>query len=67
MLGNLKVMVCLGRKTAKRTGDSSEKTIRMAEDGEDLNGLQIMILKSLAIFFFKIHERDVAPLKPEPK
>ena len=33
-----------------------QKGTRMAEDGEDWNGLEMTILKSLAIFF-KIHER----------
>ena len=33
-----------------------QKGTRMAEDGEDWNGLEMTILKSLANFF-KIHER----------
>ena len=33
-----------------------QKGTRMAEDGEDWNGLKMMILKSLANFF-KIHKR----------
>ena len=35
--------------------------LKMTEDDEDCNGLDMTILKSLANFF-KIHERDVAPL-----
>ena len=33
-----------------------QKGTRMAEDGEDWNGLEMTILKSLAIFF-KMHEQ----------
>ena len=33
-----------------------QKGTRMAEDGEDWNGLEMTILKSLANFF-KMHER----------
>ena len=33
-----------------------QKGTRIAEDGEDLNGLQISILKSLP-YFLQIHER----------
>ena len=38
-----------------------QKGRRMAEDGEDWNGLEMTILKSLANFF-KIHERWRTPL-----
>ena len=34
----------------------------MAEDGEDWNRLEMMILKSLTIFFSKYTSHDVAPL-----
>ena len=34
----------------------NQKETRMAEDGEDWNGLEMTILKSLANFF-KMHER----------
>ena len=40
-----------------------QKGTRMTEDGEDWNGLEMTILKSLAIFFFKIHERWCSSLK----
>ena len=40
----------------------NQKETRMAEDGEDWNGLEMTILKSLAIFF-KMHERWRSPFK----
>ena len=39
------------------------KGTRMAEDGEDWDGLEMTILKSLANFF-KVQNDDVAPLRP---
>ena len=39
-----------------------QKGTRMAEDGEDWNGLKMTILKSLANFFSKYTNDDVAPL-----
>ena len=38
-----------------------QKGTRMVEDGEDWNGLEMTILKSL-VDFFKMHERWRAPL-----
>ena len=35
----------------------------MVEDGEDWNGLEMTILKSLANFFSKYTNDDIAPLK----
>ena len=53
-------MVSLGRKTPKVILE--QKGTRMAEDGDDCNGLEMTILKSLANFF-KIHEQRHSSFK----
>ena len=42
-----------------------QKRTRMAEDGEDWNGLEMTILKSLLANFWEYTNDDVAPFKCE--
>ena len=51
----------LGKKNTKGV-ILKQKGTRMAEDGEDWNGLEMMILKILADFF-KYTNDDVVPLR----
>ena len=55
VLQNLRKMNGFAKEENTKGVILKQKETRMAEDGEDWNGLEMMILKSLVIFF-KIHK-----------